>query len=360
MELLHQLDSQRKDTQRLRYNNLIRIAIEFCVIVQDCYFLFYDLFLLFQEEQLEEIFLDELKPFIMAGRFQNWELPSDILQNHIVNYYKDPFNPEQIEKIIINLNLADCPDDVIVNLIQFAEQNFLSTALIALHTAAYQGKDSATCIHVILSLLDLYKQAHEANPGSYAALQEINSHPPDSIERLKAEKSQFYLGYKILWVVRLILSGKKFPQGHIAEEQWRKHVHELVDCITSKNVMLDLLCIDAEAYFQIISILFYRGKVFDFIQEDRLQQERVVKAQKAQVQNSIIPDDMYMDMHHPFLSHNDILQRFEDVLMSKNTKMEVPNEIRMQYLFFVANVASKSAIKKDSKFYFGCVKELLT
>ena len=25
----------------------------------------------------------------MAGRFQNWELPNDILQNHIINYYKD-------------------------------------------------------------------------------------------------------------------------------------------------------------------------------------------------------------------------------------------------------------------------------
>lgn len=168
---------------------MIRIAIEFCVIVKDCYFLFYDLFLLFQEEQLEEIFLDELKPFIMAGLFQSWEIPSDILQNHIINYYKDPDFPEQIEKIIINLNLSDCPDEVIVSLIQFSEQNFLSTALIALHTAAYQDKDSATCIHVILSLLDLYKQAKETNPGSYEALQEINQHPPDAIERLKAEKS---------------------------------------------------------------------------------------------------------------------------------------------------------------------------
>lgn len=79
------------------------------------------MFLLFQEEQLEEIFLDELLPFIMAGRFSSWELPSDILQNHIVNYYKDPHRPEQIERVIINLNLADCPDDEIVNLIQFAE-----------------------------------------------------------------------------------------------------------------------------------------------------------------------------------------------------------------------------------------------
>jgi hypothetical protein len=46
--------------------------------------------------------------------------------------------------------------------------------------------------------------------------------------------------------------------------------------------------------------------------------------------------------------------------MSPSSKMEVPNEIRLQYLFFVANVASKSSIKKDSKFYLSCMKELLT
>ena len=53
-----------------------------------------------KEEQLENIFLDELKPFIIAGRFSDWELPNDILQNHIINYYKDSNQPELIEKII--------------------------------------------------------------------------------------------------------------------------------------------------------------------------------------------------------------------------------------------------------------------
>lgn len=31
--------------------------------------------------------------------------------------------------------------------------------------------------------------------------------------------------------------------------------------------MLDLLYIDSEAYFQIVSIIFYKGKVFDFIKQ---------------------------------------------------------------------------------------------
>ena len=77
----------------------------------------------------------------------------------------------------------------------------------------------------------------------------IKDSSPESIERLNAEKSQIYLGYKILWVIRLFLNGKKFPQGNIPDKRWRQYVYEIVDCITQKNIMLDLLYIDAEAYF---------------------------------------------------------------------------------------------------------------
>ena len=43
-EILEILDTQKT---KERYRTLIRIGIEFCVTIQDCYFLFYDLFLLF-------------------------------------------------------------------------------------------------------------------------------------------------------------------------------------------------------------------------------------------------------------------------------------------------------------------------
>lgn len=232
VEILQMLDQQKTTARMAKYRTLIAIAIEFCVTIQDCYFLFYDLFLLFEEEQLADIFLDELRPFITAGRFSDWELPNDILQNHIINYYKDPHQPELIEKIIINLCLKDCPKAVLLELIQFAAENFLSTALLYLHTAVFDSKDEASCTHVILALLELYRQAKETNPGSLEELRQIDSLTPDSIERLRAEKSQIYLGYKILWVIRLFLNGKKFPEGNIPEPRWRKYVHEIVDCIS--------------------------------------------------------------------------------------------------------------------------------
>lgn len=82
-EHLRMIDSL-EDKKLDNYQKLIRIAIEFCVELQDCYFLFYDLFLLFQEEKMEKAFIEELEPFIIAGRFSEWELPVDILKNHII------------------------------------------------------------------------------------------------------------------------------------------------------------------------------------------------------------------------------------------------------------------------------------
>mmetsp|Transcript_39648 Transcript_39648/g.38222 ORF Transcript_39648/g.38222 Transcript_39648/m.38222 type:complete len:222 (-) Transcript_39648:766-1431(-) len=85
-EHLRILDSL-EDKKLESFQDLIRIAIEFCVELQDCYFLFYDLFLLFKEEKMEKAFIEELEPFIIAGRFSEWELPVDILQHHLINYY---------------------------------------------------------------------------------------------------------------------------------------------------------------------------------------------------------------------------------------------------------------------------------
>lgn len=134
------LDQQKSTERTSKCRALVSIAIEFCVTIDDWYFLFYDLFLHFAEEQLSDIFLDELKPFIMAGRFSERELPHDILQKHIINHYKDPDHPELLEKVIINLCLTDCPKSALQELIQFSQEHFLSTALLYLHTTVQDAK----------------------------------------------------------------------------------------------------------------------------------------------------------------------------------------------------------------------------
>jgi hypothetical protein len=50
----------------------------------------------------------------MAGKLKDWELPNEVIQNHVIKYYKDPAKAEALEKIIINLNLKKCPQPILL------------------------------------------------------------------------------------------------------------------------------------------------------------------------------------------------------------------------------------------------------
>lgn len=79
IRLVKQKLDQFDEEKRKKFETLIRIAIEFCVEVRDCDFLFKDLFWLFQEERIEKLFVQELEPFIMAGKLMDWELPNEVI-----------------------------------------------------------------------------------------------------------------------------------------------------------------------------------------------------------------------------------------------------------------------------------------
>lgn len=36
--------------------------------------------------------------------------------------------------------------------------------------------------------------------------------------KYEIEKSHLYIGYKLLWIIRMFLDGKKFPNGDLEEE----------------------------------------------------------------------------------------------------------------------------------------------
>lgn len=78
----------------------------------------------------------------------------------------------------------------------------------------------------------------------------------DSIDKSQIERSQTYLGYKILWTINLFINGKKFPSGQIRLEKWRAYIHDIIEFMANQEYLKTLLSIDAETVFQIISILF--------------------------------------------------------------------------------------------------------
>lgn len=158
--------------------------------LRDCYFLFYDLFLLFKDERLEEQFIRELEPFILAGRFQEWEIPNEILQNHVIGYYKnDAAKADVLEKVIVNLNFGQCPKTTVLEFIHYAEAHFLSTAILFLFTQVIEKKDNTSCVQVLCSLFDLYKKTSKQAAVSLIDLQMLREFEYESEEKRAIEKS---------------------------------------------------------------------------------------------------------------------------------------------------------------------------
>jgi hypothetical protein len=50
---------------------------------------------------------------------------------------------------------------------------------------------------------------------------------------MEIEHSQTYIGYKLMWVMKMFLEGKKFPQGTLSSFKWRIYVYDIVRFATN-------------------------------------------------------------------------------------------------------------------------------
>jgi len=48
-------------------------------------------------------------------------------------------------------------------------------------------------------------------------------HPNSQLHHQISEQHT-YIGYKILWVIKLFLEGKRFPEGNLKPDKWRIYV----------------------------------------------------------------------------------------------------------------------------------------
>jgi hypothetical protein len=80
--------------------------------------------------------------------------------------------------------------------------------------------------------------------------------PYESLDKQQIERSQTYLGYKILWIVNMFLDGRKFPTGRIRESMWRAYLHDIIEFLSNQEYLKTLLSIDPESVFQMIAVLF--------------------------------------------------------------------------------------------------------
>lgn len=95
----------------------------------------------------------------------------------------------------------------------------------------------------------MYRKAATFNPGHIDQITLLAQDKLIEQDKMQFEKSSIYLGYKLFWVIRLFITGKKFPSGNIRERKWKVYVHDIIQFMMNKEILTLLLEFDAEALF---------------------------------------------------------------------------------------------------------------
>lgn len=77
-----------------------------------------------------------------------------------------------------------------------------------------------------------------------------------SSRKYELEKSRAYIGYKLIWIMRIFLDGKMYPSGYLSPEKHRIHVYDVVNFITLDFVIDELLLFDSEVFFKMAAKIF--------------------------------------------------------------------------------------------------------
>jgi len=181
------------------------VAIEFCLAINCTNFLFSDIYRTFQEKGLEDKFLLNLEPFIISGQFRKEKVPEDVVMK-LIKHYEDRGKFKVLEKVIQHLDLSDFRHKEELSVL--CQSKFLVSGLLYLMTSSKDG-DREGCMMVLGTMMKLFQGAADsANKEDIYAITAV-----DSTKKFEIEKSKAYIGYKLLWTMRMSLAGRTFPAG---------------------------------------------------------------------------------------------------------------------------------------------------
>lgn len=171
---------------------LIKRSIEICVDIWEPFFLFNELFQKFVDQEMQGMFAEELKPYILSGTFMDTDMPETILVHHILKHPYERFEQqeneknhhspssgelssaespaESFEKIIVNLSFNCCSPEYQATLLNFCKEKRLSTGHFYL-AINYAGEDGIrVALHQLRTFYLQFIEEEKMNVSSNAVI----------------------------------------------------------------------------------------------------------------------------------------------------------------------------------------------
>jgi hypothetical protein len=252
--------------------------------ISACDFLCTEIFDLFIELKLREKFIEWLEPYIKSGKFKREIISESVLIEFLAFFDKKEDNPEKqrdFEKIVSQLDLDQYSNRLKGELWAICTEKSMVSALLYLQKSENMKTKKDGDQGIIMTLYNLMtkigeREKHQLQikhvvPFSKKDILILNI--MDSKQKYEVEKSKSYIGYKLLWIIKLYLEGRQFPYGSLAKDQWKLNVLQIAWFLMEDSKFVNnLLEFDAVVFLEVIQRLFY-GDPYWFLDRTKVQRD---------------------------------------------------------------------------------------
>ena len=222
----------------------MNLAIDLCLEIDSFDYLIKTLEPMFEAIGYESFFLSTLEPFILYDRIKDVILNEEIIKD-IIDLYVERNMTEILSQLLLHMNIKCLENDQIIKKIK--ELN-LDSVLIYL----YMSGKKEDYFEPIKIMYECFSSADEIpNFNNYNEAVENNSIS-------KVLKSKQYYGHKILWYIKLCLTGRKFPNNEekMNPELYNKLILDITYWLITEKILNSFISFDCKDYFSILQNIF--------------------------------------------------------------------------------------------------------
>ena len=247
-----------------KISQCIKITIEFCLEIEAVEFLIKSIEPLFEAKEYNLLFLEKLIPFVLRDKLANIILSKDIILDLLDLYYKNE-KQEYLSQMLLHINIKSLDN---LEIKEKLEKMNLTIPLVYLYLNG-ENQDYFTPLQKMFEYFctkanssNILIENEENNSINYSNA--LNNKLITLKEILNCKE---YAGHRILWYIRWILTGKKFPDelNIIEKSTFESLVPKITYWLLNEKVISEFLKFDPKYYFMIHKNIFSIKKQYDLL-----------------------------------------------------------------------------------------------
>jgi hypothetical protein len=324
-----------------KISNCIKIAIEFCIEIEEVEFLLKVIEPLFEAKEYGELFLAKLQPFILCDKIINIILSSNIILN-LIDLYNKNDKLDILSQMLLHINIKSIDT---IEIKEKLEEMYLFPALIYLYMNGQQEDYFAP----LDKMFDFFStRAISASKFIYNeeenCIDYSNALTKQLINQKEIRNCKEYNGHKILWYIRWCLTGKKFPDNTKKMEKtlFDAFVPKITYWLLNPKVIQEFLKFDPKNYFMIHKNIFSIVPLRNKLEEAAKDSKNTIEVKSSLSFGEIKIDDIEPKSLVNYLvmwckKKNDIqiyFYLYDFIISALNSELELEKEMKIESICY--------------------------